>query len=146
MIPATPSLEVSVSLTGSKAGEQPSPISIRVLGPKDFSVTGSSASFSGLPAGTYVVEASAEGTKPASELINLSPDADGHLLSLGLYLEPEPLGYFAGVWDTTWGEMRLTQSGTSVSGTYEYANGKIRGKVEGRVLKGTWAQDEGTAA
>ena len=104
--------------------------------------------FSGVPAGSYLVQASAEGVKTASELVNISPDADGqrYRVSLTLHFEPEPLGNFTGVWDTTWGEMRLTQSGNSVTGTYEYSNGTIRGKVEGLTLKGTWAQDEGTAA
>ncbi len=146
--PATASLEVSVAVRARKPEEGMAPVSISVLGPREFTGEGRSVAFSGLPAGSYLVQASAEGAKTVSELVTISPDADGqrYRIPLMLHFKPQPLGNFGGAWDTTWGIMRLTQSGNSVSGTYEYSNGKIRGKVEGRILKGSWTQDEGAAA
>lgn len=51
-----------------------------------------------------------------------------------------PVGNFSGVWNTNWGEMRLTQSGASVSGNYTHDKGKITGTVKGNVLIGKWSE------
>lgn len=45
-----------------------------------------------------------------------------------------------GKWDTNWGEMVLTQNGSSVTGTYTYDSGKIVGTVSGNKLIGTWSE------
>jgi hypothetical protein len=56
---------------------------------------------------------------------------------------------WAGTWKTTWvgGEanvnMVLVQSGSSVTGTYEYNDGKIGGTVQGTSLVGTWDENNG---
>jgi Alpha/beta hydrolase of unknown function (DUF915) len=47
---------------------------------------------------------------------------------------------FAGTWNTDFGTMRLSVSGSSVTGTYDYAGGKIAGTVSGSTLSGNWSQ------
>lgn len=44
-----------------------------------------------------------------------------------------------GTFNTTWGEMKLTQEGNSVVGTYAYASGKIIGTISDNTLTGTWS-------
>ena len=53
---------------------------------------------------------------------------------------PREVTSFQGVWDTSWGEMRLTQSGASVTGTYTHNKGKITGIVKGNILTGKWSE------
>lgn len=36
--------------------------------------------------------------------------------------------------------MTFTQDGSSISGSYTHDNGKIEGKLEGRVLSGRWSE------
>jgi hypothetical protein len=43
-----------------------------------------------------------------------------------------------GSWDTEWGLMKLTQSGTSLTGTYPHDHGRISGTVSGAHFKGRW--------
>jgi hypothetical protein len=45
---------------------------------------------------------------------------------------------WTGTWSTSYGTMRLTQSGSAVSGDYEWDQGQITGAVSGNVLQGTW--------
>ncbi len=54
-----------------------------------------------------------------------------------------PNDSFAGKWDTTWGEMTLTQTGDRVTGTYTHPwhNGTIDGTVKDRVLRFNWTQN-----
>jgi len=47
----------------------------------------------------------------------------------------------AGRWQTSWGEMTLSQSVASVSGTYASDNGQITGDLNGNVLEGYWIED-----
>jgi alkaline phosphatase D len=49
-------------------------------------------------------------------------------------------GIWAGTWETSYGTMVLTQTGSNVSGTYEHSNGHIIGTVSGNVLTGTWSE------
>jgi hypothetical protein len=50
-------------------------------------------------------------------------------------------GPWEGTWASPeWGTMVLTQSGTSVSGTYTHDAGRITGSVSGNVLTGTWTE------
>ncbi|RLE06775.1 hypothetical protein DRJ00_09200 [Candidatus Aerophobetes bacterium] len=53
---------------------------------------------------------------------------------------PREVTSFQGVWDTSWGEMRLTQSGANVTGTYIHQDGKIKGTVRGNILTGKWSE------
>ena len=63
----------------------------------------------------------------------------------------EPTGMAGNSWTgtymTTWQggghdvRMVLTQSGSSVTGTYEYSAGTISGTVAGNRLTGTWTED-----
>jgi hypothetical protein len=45
---------------------------------------------------------------------------------------------WSGTWDTEFGRMTLTQSGSSVEGTYTYDDGHLTGTVSGNVLNGRW--------
>ena len=48
---------------------------------------------------------------------------------------------WTGTWDSSqWGEMKLTQNGSSVTGTYTWDEGKIEGTVSGSTLRGTWSE------
>jgi hypothetical protein len=77
--------------------------------------------------------------------------------ALGTALEPsvaalgrEPVpaevqGSFAGTWNTTYGTMRLRESGTHVAGTYLYAGrSTIEGERAGRILQASYAEPDGT--
>jgi hypothetical protein len=58
---------------------------------------------------------------------------------------------WTGSWTTTWTggvpdtKMVLVQSGTTVTGTYEYSEGRIIGIVQGDRLIGTWSEGSGSA-
>jgi pimeloyl-ACP methyl ester carboxylesterase len=47
---------------------------------------------------------------------------------------------FSGTWNTDFGTMRLSASGSSVTGTYDYQGGKITGAISGNTLNGKWSQ------
>ncbi|MCG8650993.1 MAG: hypothetical protein MI861_14230, partial [Pirellulales bacterium] len=53
----------------------------------------------------------------------------------GRRLKPQPLG-FDGLWDTSFGPMRLTADADNVSGAYDYPSGNatIQGQVKGKRL------------
>ncbi|HBV97151.1 MAG TPA: hypothetical protein DEF36_08900 [Desulfotomaculum sp.] len=61
-------------------------------------------------------------------------------------LADKPAADWAGNWETNFGTMSLTQSGTGVNGSYAYQSGSINGTVTGNMLTGTWAEtdDRGT--
>ncbi|HLC30384.1 MAG TPA: hypothetical protein VJM51_06360 [Dehalococcoidia bacterium] len=48
---------------------------------------------------------------------------------------------WTGTWSTTYKTMQLTQSGSAVTGTYEYNSGRISGTASGATASGRW--DEG---
>ena len=55
-------------------------------------------------------------------------------------------GTFEGVWQSTYGEMRLSVKGTTVTGTYTSGNGEIHGVLRGNTLTFRWyesANDQG---
>lgn len=56
---------------------------------------------------------------------------------------PMPAGAtFTGLWYSSFDDMRLTQSGEEVTGSFEYKDGgKIWGRVEGGVLLFDWVQE-----
>lgn len=47
---------------------------------------------------------------------------------------------WTGKWETSEGNMSLTQSGRVVTGSYTQDNGKISGQVSGNTLNGIWAE------
>ncbi|HLE82311.1 MAG TPA: hypothetical protein VJA25_13625, partial [Dehalococcoidia bacterium] len=47
---------------------------------------------------------------------------------------------WTGTWDTDWNKLYLTQSGSTVSGSYEYDQGKVTGSVSGNQLTGRWTE------
>src|SRR5437016_14421105 len=60
-------------------------------------------------------------------------------------VRPRPLRpgiSFSGIWDSNWGEMKLTQAGKRVYGTFKYRNGTVTGNLEGDVLHFKWKQQE----
>lgn len=76
-----------------------------------------------------------EQAKPAVEALGLRP----------VYVIAMKEGFFGGVWDTTYGQMRLVQKGAKVTGTYETNSGVIEGVVRGNTLYVTWfEQGNGT--
>lgn len=52
---------------------------------------------------------------------------------------------WTGTWDggPEWGNIELQQSGSTVTGTYPYEQGALRGTVSGNKLTGTWDQVRG---
>ena len=56
--------------------------------------------------------------------------------------DPQDLGKFTweGEWDSNWGHMILTQSGSTVTGTYTHDSGRITATVSGNKLSGTWSE------
>jgi len=54
---------------------------------------------------------------------------------------PTPVsGPWAGEWDSPYGLMTLTQSGSQVNGTYEHQAGILTGAASGNTLKGWWSE------
>lgn len=47
---------------------------------------------------------------------------------------------WTGTWSTQWGDMTLTQNGSTVTGKYTHDDGTISGTVNGNVLTGTWKE------
>lgn len=47
---------------------------------------------------------------------------------------------WSGDWSSTWGPMRLEQTGSSVKGTYTHDNGQITGTISGNKLSGKWTE------
>ena len=45
---------------------------------------------------------------------------------------------WTGTWDTEFGPLRLSQRGETVSGDYDWDQGRLSGTVSGNVLRGTW--------
>jgi hypothetical protein len=55
-------------------------------------------------------------------------------------------GTWNGTWDTEWGLMKLTQSGTRVTGTYPHDDGRLAGTVDGAKFVGRWNEAPRTGA
>jgi hypothetical protein len=51
---------------------------------------------------------------------------------------PSTTCQWTGTWDTEFGPLRLSQSGETVSGDYDWDQGRLSGTVSGNVLRGTW--------
>lgn len=89
-----------------------------------------------------------EGRPEVSKLLTL--DNMQGVLAHGAMVAPTPsptptttpLPSWTGVWDTTYGNMELTQSNGNVTGTYDFAQGSIQGTVQGNKLIGTWIEGE----
>lgn len=71
--------------------------------------------------------------KPVIEALGLKPV---YVITLGR-------GTFEGVWQSTYGEMRLQVRGNSVTGTYTSGDGLIEGTISGDVLRGRWFERSG---
>lgn len=59
---------------------------------------------------------------------------------VGSELQIQPQISVAGVYDTDFNELTLQQNGTSVTGTYKHANGRIEGTLSGNTMTGWWYQ------
>lgn len=53
---------------------------------------------------------------------------------------PAPLENVSGTYDTPFGDFRIKQDGTSVSGCYEFDEGIFDGGIENRMMKLTWQE------
>lgn len=49
----------------------------------------------------------------------------------------------SGTWKTNWVDLFLTQSGTIVTGSYDYKGGKLEGTIVGNRLDYKWTQNNG---
>ena len=47
---------------------------------------------------------------------------------------------YGGIWSSDWGAMNLTQTGSTVTGTYEHDSGRLNGTVTDGVFTGTWSE------
>ncbi|MEQ8174615.1 MAG: stalk domain-containing protein [Syntrophomonadaceae bacterium] len=47
---------------------------------------------------------------------------------------------WTGTWNTSFGEMALVQTGSSVAGTYAYRDGRLSGTAQGNVLTAVWSE------
>jgi hypothetical protein len=58
--------------------------------------------------------------------------------------EPLPPGVtFGGIWDSNWGQIKLLQQGSHVSGRYKgFRNGSVSGDLDGNVFIFKWTQME----
>jgi hypothetical protein len=54
-------------------------------------------------------------------------------------LKGEPLSW-TGEWETNWGSMSLSQSGTAVTGAYTHDSGKISATASGLTITGRWSE------
>lgn len=51
---------------------------------------------------------------------------------------------WSGTWNTDFNKMQLQQSGTSVTGTYEWDGGRLlNANVQGDILQGNWVENDG---
>ena len=65
-----------------------------------------------------------------------APDSQGFVPWLGTRnWKPQAGGSFEGLWETTFGPMRLVSRGDGIAGWYSYADGTLEGTVSGGVLK-----------
>ena len=72
--------------------------------------------------------------KPVIETLALKPV---YVITLGR-------GTFEGVWQSTYGEMKLKVVGSRVTGTYTTGDGLIEGTLKGDVLQGRWFERTGS--
>ena len=80
------------------------------------------------------VKLSPEKAKPVIEAMGLKPV---YVITLGR-------GTFEGVWQSTYGEMRLKVMGSRVTGTYTTGDGLIEATVRGDFLQGRWFERQGS--
>ena len=79
----------------------------------------------------FAIETQPEQAKPAIDALQLKP----------VYVIALKHNYFGGVWQTTYGEMRLQQQGNRVIGTYSTGGGRIEGIVVGNDLRFRWLEE-----
>jgi len=60
----------------------------------------------------------------------------------GRQLTRTPVENISGTYDTNYNDFHIRQEGTSLTGCYEYAEGRLTGGIEGRVLKFNWSEGE----
>jgi outer membrane protein OmpA-like peptidoglycan-associated protein len=63
----------------------------------------------------------------------------------GTQLTHTPMPDVSGTYNTSYDKMHLLQQGTSVTGCYEYNKGLLTGGVEGRIMKLSWSEGDGTS-
>ncbi len=60
----------------------------------------------------------------------------------GRQLTKTPVENISGTYETDYNDFHIKQEGTSLTGCYEYSEGRLTGGIEGRVLKFTWIERE----
>jgi len=60
---------------------------------------------------------------------------------------PQPVNPgWGGTWNTDWGTMKISVSGSSATGTYSTDNGKLDGTISGNTYSGSWSKSPTYAA
>lgn len=68
------------------------------------------------------------------------------VMELEAYGQPvgaPPVVSVSGVYQTTYGAMRVQQDGTNVAGCYDWEGGQLTGSLNGRVMQFEWRENEG---
>jgi OOP family OmpA-OmpF porin len=65
------------------------------------------------------------------------------LEAYGQPVGPAPKVEVAGVYDTSYGLMRIEQDGSRLAGCYDYSDGQLSGSLNGRVMELEWREDDG---
>ncbi|OQB13027.1 MAG: hypothetical protein BWY15_01991 [Firmicutes bacterium ADurb.Bin193] len=78
----------------------------------------------------YATGVAGDGLKELAKEYGITSSTSG---DLGKYT-------WEGQWDSNWGNMVLTQSGNTVTGTYTHDSGRINAVVSGNKLTGTWSE------
>jgi hypothetical protein len=58
---------------------------------------------------------------------------------------PDPSSFWTGSWNMYWGsnekiKLSMQESGSTVTGTYEWRDGRLTGTLQGKTLRGNWTQ------
>lgn len=76
--------------------------------------------------------------KTARHLLALALAVGACVSLVGAASSSTPAHTWSGTWDSSWGEMKLVQTGLHVVGTYTHDQGHIAGTVSGSVLTARW--------
>ncbi|MGE5415389.1 MAG: hypothetical protein ACM3UZ_01225 [Acidobacteriota bacterium] len=80
-------------------------------------------------------------SKSVSLLVILTFMLTFGLASCGSALAVKPTAVkWTGLWNTTYGQLKITQSGNKIVGTYTWKQGKLTGIAKGNQITGTWIE------
>ncbi|HEY9054262.1 MAG TPA: hypothetical protein VIO60_05530 [Rectinemataceae bacterium] len=87
-----------------------------------------------------------ESAEPSSQWNGKRISGGPSTLSPPALVSPGPsyaIPYLAGVYESDFGKVTLSQNGASVTGTYEHADGRVEGTLSGSTVSGWWYQSNG---